>query len=406
MASLEQRGRRYRIVFRLGGRKHSAAVKTADRREAEAYLARLEENLRLAERGRLTIPDGADVGLFLLSDGKLVQRVSVAPVLTLADLIAGYHATFTAGVKEKNTAKTERIHLAHVERVVGGTTPVSQVTAAALQGYIDARCRAESNGRPINPVTVKKELATVRYVWNWAFRQQRVGVRFPGTGLVFPKAKSKPPFRTLAQIRAIVDRGGLTQPELRAVWDGLYLTPAEITEFLAHVRRQPLRAWVYPFVVCATFTGARRSELLRARIEDFDWANRVVVLREKKRSKERETFRTVEMTAFTERVMREYLGASHPGGLFAFVEVANVPLSCSVSQKTFRRAVRGSPWQMARGYHLLRHSFISALAAVGVDQRVIDEMTGHTTAEMQKRYRHLTPQTQRAALQTAFGQEG
>ncbi len=404
MASLEQRARGYRIAFRLGGQKHQAAVKAADRREAEACLARLEENLRLVERGRLAIPDGADVGLFLLTDGKLDRRVSVARVLTLGELIARYHATFTAGVKEKNTTKTERIHLAHIERVVGGKTPVSQVTTATLQGYVDCRSRAERNGRPINPLTVKKELATFRYVWNWALRQQHVGVRFPGTDLVFPKAKSKPPFRTLAQIRAIVDRGGLTGPELRAVWDGLYLTPTEIGEFLAHVRQQPLPAWVYPFVVCAAFTGARRSELLRARIEDFDWVNRVIVLREKKRSKERETFRTVEMTAVTEGVMREYLGAAHPGGLFAFVETANVPLSCSISQKAFRRAVRGSSWQMARGYHLLRHSFISALAVAGVDQRVIDEMTGHTTVEMQKRYRHLTPQTQRAALVSAFGQ--
>jgi hypothetical protein len=74
MASLEQRGRRYRLAFRLGGQKYQVALKTEDRREAEACLGRVEENLRLVERGRLTIPDGADVGLFLVSDGKLDQR--------------------------------------------------------------------------------------------------------------------------------------------------------------------------------------------------------------------------------------------------------------------------------------------------------------------------------------------
>src|SRR5262249_34402106 len=50
MASLEQRGNRYRIIFRLGGRKHHVSIKAADRKDAEACLVRLEENLGLAER--------------------------------------------------------------------------------------------------------------------------------------------------------------------------------------------------------------------------------------------------------------------------------------------------------------------------------------------------------------------
>ena len=50
MASLEYRGNRYRVAFRLGGQKFQVAVKAKDTREAEACLARLEENLRLVER--------------------------------------------------------------------------------------------------------------------------------------------------------------------------------------------------------------------------------------------------------------------------------------------------------------------------------------------------------------------
>ncbi|MEO2091861.1 MAG: AsnC family transcriptional regulator, partial [Gemmataceae bacterium] len=56
-----------------------------------------------------------------------------------------------------------------------------------------------------------------------------------------------------------------------------------------------------------------------------------------------------------------------------------------------------------RGYHAFRHSFASNLAAAGVDQRVIDELMGHTTVEMQKRYRHLFPDQRRAAILTVFG---
>jgi hypothetical protein len=55
----------------LGGRKHHVSIKAADRKEDEACLVRLEENLRVVERGRITIADGADAVLFLISDGKL-----------------------------------------------------------------------------------------------------------------------------------------------------------------------------------------------------------------------------------------------------------------------------------------------------------------------------------------------
>lgn len=67
------------------------------------------------------------------------------------------------------------------------------------------------------------------------------------------------------------------------------------------------------------------------------------------------------------------------------------------------RALAGSKWQVLRGWHVLRHSFISALASRGIDQRFIDEFVGHTTEEMRRRYRHLWPDAQQQAIKTVFG---
>src|SRR5436190_22802609 len=95
MAWLERKGTKYRIRFRFGGRKHLVVLKTTKERDANGCLARFEENLRLPERGRLLIPDDADVGLFLLSDGKLNQRPTderLAESITLAELFAQYRA--------------------------------------------------------------------------------------------------------------------------------------------------------------------------------------------------------------------------------------------------------------------------------------------------------------------------
>src|SRR5947207_6300734 len=100
MAWLEKRGEHFRIVFRFGGERPSVNLKATDRKEAKACLARLEDNLRLVERGRLAVPDGADLGLFLLSDGKLVKPIQLVRSVTLAELFADYQTNFTAGAKE------------------------------------------------------------------------------------------------------------------------------------------------------------------------------------------------------------------------------------------------------------------------------------------------------------------
>jgi integrase len=69
----------------------------------------------------------------------------------------------------------------------------------------------------------------------------------------------------------------------------------------------------------------------------------------------------------------------------------------------FKRVLTGGKWETIRGLHTLRHSFISACASNGVDQRLIDEWTGHSTDEQRKRYRHLYPSTQQEAINRVFG---
>lgn len=57
---------------------------------------------------------------------------------------------------------------------------------------------------------------------------------------------------------------------------------------------------------------------------------------------------------------------------------------------------------MLWGYHVLQHSFISAQASQGVDQRVIDEVVVHQP-EQRKRYRHLYPGVMREPIEGVFG---
>jgi site-specific recombinase XerD len=137
-------------------------------------------------------------------------------------------------------------------------------------------------------------------------------------------------------------------------------------------------------------------------VEDFDFDAKLVQLREKKRSRGKETLRTVDMTELVEAVMRDYFAKVHPGGVFAFCSRSNVMLTDGQTWKAFIMGVKGSRFHVLRGYHAFRHSFASNLAAAGVDQRVIDELMGHTTLEMQKRYRHLFPEQRRNAVARVY----
>ena len=68
-------------------------------------------------------------------------------------------------------------------------------------------------------------------------------------------------------------------------WECLYLDAMEEGEFLDFAKAANVRDYLYPMLVMAGHTGARRSEMMRARVEDVDLANAIITLREKKRAR-------------------------------------------------------------------------------------------------------------------------
>lgn len=99
MAWLEQHpvAGTYQPVFRLGGVKFKRSLKILDEREATTRLARVEENIRLLESGRLVLPEQADPAAFLLSDGQLNGKPQVAERLPLSKLMERYKASLPEG---------------------------------------------------------------------------------------------------------------------------------------------------------------------------------------------------------------------------------------------------------------------------------------------------------------------
>jgi integrase len=392
----------YRIAFRYGEKQFTRSLKTKDEAEANTSRVRIEETLRLIRLGRIVIPDGADPGTFIVSDGKRDRKTAPAPppaAATIGDLVAAYDRSLPAGTKETNSIRTEKIHARHVTRILGAATPLASFDLAKAQGYIVARLRETHGKRPILAYTARKELKSYRHAWTWCYRLKMVPMAptWELSELRIPKDREPEPFRTMAEIRELLDRGGITPAEERRLWDGLYLTREELKTLLDHVRRQGLEGFVYPMFAFAVYSGARRSEILRSRIDDFDLRAGRVRIREKKRQRGNESTRSVDLHPTLAAVMKDWF-SRHPGGPYTLARDDGSPLNVDVMDTRFEAAVRGTGWAVMKGFHVLRHSFASALAAAGVDQRIINSFMGHQTEEMARRYQHLRPDRLKDAI--------
>jgi integrase len=296
MAWLEQHptSGRFKICFRWGGQQVKKTVKITKRSEAEAVRLRLEENIGLVERGRLQLPPEADIATFLLSDGKMTQPPKVEPSpkpLTWGELRDLYVAAHSYGAMETNSLQTVTMHLKHFVTTLGAQFPIGQLTLEDLQRHVERRAKKQYRGRPLSPVTLRKEMASFRACWDWGVQAGKLKGTFPNRGLKYPKASEKPPFQTWEEIERQIARGGLTQMEQDDLWNCLFLTLPQIIEMLAYLREHARVPFLYPLFTFAAHTGARRSEMLRVRIEDLDLEGQTVLLREKKRSKEKRTYR-------------------------------------------------------------------------------------------------------------------
>ncbi len=407
MAGLKTDGRGNKLVtFWYAGRQFTKSAGTKDLQAAQAVQARVEETLFRLTMGYIALPEGADPGEFIVTGGQRTAKAVVAPepegpkALTLGELLRLYDETFPRGAKAKTTVAMEGFHKAHLLRLFGPDAQIGALALADIQKYANRRSRETYRGKPILPPTILKELSTLRVIWNWGLRQGHLkeAVPFRVKDLHFPRTEQKPPFQTYEAIRRTIDRGGLTPDEEAALWESLYLTLEEVHEVLEHVRVNARNPFIYPMFAFAAMSGARRSEICRSRVEDWDLENGTVNIRERKRKRGRSTFHTVDVNSKLAGVMGDWL-SSHPGGQNTICR-AGEPLTVDMAHDHFKRTLASSEkWKVIPGFHTFRHSFASILASKGVDETTIDRWMGHQTQEQRERYRHLFPKNRKRAIE-------
>lgn len=409
MASLGSKGGVFLVRFWYAGRQYKKSLKTRSQSDAQAAMKIVEVTLHRLLTGQIVVPEETDPGDFIVSGGTLTapkpKKKSVelaAPLPTYSQLVEAY-----LEYQKVHLAATyhysQAIHLRHLKKHLGARAdhPCECITQNHLDCFLQMRMKVR------DAQTVCRERNTIRQFFKWTVAKKHLRVS-PADGLERIKAGADlPPFRTIAEIERILERGGLAETEQANLWNCIYLSPAEIGEVLATVRANATDEASYMLHALPAYTGMRRGEALRLRWIDVDFENGRITARSRKQSRARkETARQIDIHPDLRRELLAWR-TKRPKGQFVLCDGCSLePFHADKANRLFWQPMRGTKWCLDSkknwfkvSFHVYRHSFVSNLAAIGVDQRVIDEWTGHTTEAMRRRYRHLFPMNRKSAIE-------
>lgn len=130
--------------------------------------------------------------------------------------------------------------------------------------------------------------------------------------------------------------------------------------------------------------GLRLSELIRLQVVDFDFDNWIIRVTGKWNKQ-----RNVPLTDTILYYLQKYL-EFYPGRTAGQLLLSNndLPITTSAIRTMFKRVKKKYGFSEFHP-HLLRHSFATLFLKNGGDSLVLQDILGHTTLEMTKRYVHL-----------------
>lgn len=274
----------------------------------------------------------------------------------LTDVIAEYLAT--TGSHKRSQADDARYGRTWAARFPGRT--MEEIKPAELE-----RIRVERLAM-VSPATANREYAFLKHVFNIAVRDG--------------KTETNP----VAKLRMLREPGGRTR----------YLSDEEEARLLAALPTVEDR----DRIITLLHTGFRRSELLNLRWRDVDFKAGILTV---PKSKNGET-RHVPMNSAVRDVLAKRPRPIDREGLVFPSRVGTPDLRWA--KKAVPRALADAQIEDFR-FHDLRHTFASRLAMAGVDLATLRELMGHKTMAMTLRYRHVSPDHRKAAIERLVARE-
>lgn len=177
-----------------------------------------------------------------------------------------------------------------------------------------------------------------------------------------------------------------------------FLDAGERERLFAAVRQSKYPR-LYPLVLMAMLTGARKGELLSLRWRQVDLDAGVAILERTKNGDRR----TLVLLPQLVELLRPL--ASPDADRFVFGSTRSKYQQPASVDTAWREALARAKIRDFR-MHDLRHCCASYLAQSGASINVIAEVLGHRRLDMARRYAHLTTQSKAIAMRSALGAIG
>jgi integrase len=153
-------------------------------------------------------------------------------------------------------------------------------------------------------------------------------------------------------------------------------------------------------ILIALHTGLRRGEILRLKWADIDFDQNVLIVRKSKTKSG--TGRRVGLNSLLRQTLLAPFEKEHGEWVFPspkrFQKPDKAERHIGDVKNAFRRAVRLSGIDPIT-FHQLRHTFCSRLADAGVPMPVIQDLAGHASIIMTRRYTHPSEELKQRAVE-------
>ena len=287
-----------------------------------------------------------------MKEGKYFNRRK-AQKYTVSEIIDKYKKSLKAQGKYESTDLTA--HFRWWKEHIGKYT-LADVTPALISDMKDLLLVEKNDrGQSRSPSTVNRYLTTMQGVFSVAMKEWE-----------------------LIDINPFFRVKKLKEPQGRI----RFLEKDEMERLLAECRNAA-NPYLYPAVVVALSTGARKMEVLTLKWENVDLPNERAILQDTKNGERR----SINLIGEVKNIIEDLYNNRKPRDVYVFPSHdGEKPFDI---MRSWRAAIKRAGIENFR-FHDLRHTTASYLAMQGKSLGEIADVLGHKTLQMVKRYAHLS----------------
>jgi len=146
---------------------------------------------------------------------------------------------------------------------------------------------------------------------------------------------------------------------------------------------------IKPIIICALYTGMRKSEILKLKWSQIDFDNGYIDILKSKSGKERKI-------PLAQKLKNELLKMGKNGEEFVFINPDTQKPYFDI-KKSFASLLKKAEITNFR-FHDLRHTVATRLVESGIDLLIVQELLGHANIQTTMRYAHPVPERKQIAI--------